>query len=163
MHKRVIVTNECPTYWWRSHKIIADQGQTKLSFPPKIGNIFGINIMCLIAVAYYPDKVLVSLSRQMNPINVYKLGTVDKEMFNACPSSWYCLSAILFNLVHAFNVKIQEYNTKQVERLQQFFISRKKTFMMPIRRFKRVFSISLAPQCLIISPGNILRITFIQK
>lgn len=131
MHKRVIVTNECPTYWWRSHKIIADQGQTKLSFPPKIGNIFGINIMCLIAVAYYPDKVLVSLSRQMNPINVYKLGTVDKEMFNACPSSWYCLSAILFNLVHAFNVKIQEYNTKQVERLQQFFISRKNHLWCP--------------------------------
>lgn len=131
MHTRVIVTNECPTYWWRSHKIIADQGQTKLSFPPKIGNIIGINIMCLIAVAYYPDKVLVSLSRQMNPINVYKLGTVDKEMFNACPSSWYCLSAILFNLVHAFNVKIQEYNTKQVERLQQFFISRQNHLWCP--------------------------------
>lgn len=131
MHKRVIVTNECPTYWWRSHKIIADQGQTKLSFPPKIGNIFGINIMCLIAVACYPDRVLVSLSRQMNPINVYKLGTVDKEMFNACPSSWYCLSAILFNLVHAFNGKIQEYNTKQVERLQQFFISRKNHLWCP--------------------------------
>lgn len=73
MHKRVSVTNECPTYWCRSHKIIADQGQTKLSFPPKIGNIFVINIMCLIALAYYPDKILVSLSRQMNPINVYKL------------------------------------------------------------------------------------------
>lgn len=87
--------------------------------------------MCLIAVAYYPDKVLVSLSRQMNPINVYKLGTVDKEMFNACPSSWYCLSAILFNLVHAFNGKIQEYNTKQVERLQQFFISRQNHLWCP--------------------------------
>lgn len=89
MQKRVSVTNECPTYWWRSHKIIADQGQTKLSFPPKIGNIFVINIMCLIALAYYPDKILVSLSQQMNPINVYKLG----------PSSWYRLSAILFDLV----------------------------------------------------------------
>lgn len=122
MHKRVSVTNECPTYWWRSHKIIADQGQTKLSFPPKIGNIFVINIMCLIALAYYPDKILVSLSRQMNPINVYKLG----------PSSWTVrLSAILFELVHTFNGKIQEYNTKQVERLQQFFISRQNHLWCP--------------------------------
>lgn len=121
MHQRVSVTNECPAYWWRSHKIIADQGQTKLSFPPKIGNIFVINIMCLIALAYYPDKVLVSLSRQMNPINVYKLG----------PSSWYRLSAILFDLVHTFNGKIQEYNTKQVERLQQFFISRQNHLWCP--------------------------------
>lgn len=119
MHKRVSVTNECPTYWWRSHKIIADQGQTKLSFPPKIGNIFVINIMCLIALAYYPDKIL--LSRQMNPINVYKLG----------PSSWYRLSAILFDLVHTFNGKIQEYNTKQVERLQQVFISRQNHLWCP--------------------------------
>lgn len=121
MHKRVSVTNECPTYWWRSHKIIADQGQTKLIFPPKIGNIFVNNIMCLIALAYYPDKILASLSRQMNPINVYKLG----------PSSWYRLSAILFDLVHTFNGKIQKYNTKQVERLQQFFISRQNHLWCP--------------------------------
>lgn len=121
MHKRVSVTNECPTYWWCSHKIIADQGQTKLSFPPKIGNIFVINIMCLIALAYYPDKILVSLSRQMNPINVYKLG----------PFSWYRLSAILFDLVYTFNGKIQEYNTKQVERLQQFFILRQNHLWCP--------------------------------
>lgn len=35
----------------------------------------------------------------MNFINVYKLGIVDKEMFNVCLFLWYCFSVILFDLV----------------------------------------------------------------